>query len=1002
MANTRNMRETSESRGQVANKLLQEAKRIEARIMIMEDTVTINIKQVIQVASCELQEYIFEKFSMGIKEWNHIKEELSIDLAKGLEEERIREERIKAMDEMMVVMKDTLREEVKREMVRSRATVGTKYTYNRIRDQHNKECFVCGKPGHMARYCSSRKVGVNNGSKDKENKEINFSSEFCLVNYEKNRKRSKKGLQIGEIVEMYPMIFKNGKEKIEFKTGSKCYIRTEKGKRIVRKGQCIPQSLRSKTKEYFEDLLARGIIRKSISDWRNPIRAIEKPNGDVRVVSNLIGLNDLVEKDPYELATIRDVIRSTQGSNLFTVIDLKEGFYHIEIEEKHKYKTAFEFDGNVYEWNSMVMGFKNSPQIMQKTMNKILEGIRGNGVEVYMDDIVIHGNSSDKHDKLLIDVLERFKENGLRINERKIQFKKEEVELLGVTVNGWEMKPSEIKKNEALEYKTPENIRDLRRFLGLAGWFGNFIKNFAMMTEELTNSLKSNRKWVWTDNMDDEFKSIKEALRNMSELKIPDYTKEFRLRTDASDTGIGAILLQTNREGKWVPIQWASKKLTPAERRYTISEKEMLAVFWGVKKFEYELKGRRFEIMTDHKALEEIRSKPCFNNNRINRWIEKIQEFDFRIEYVKGENMTDVDALSRQYQEDKTEEEIRKEVNIENQKLGKERKHKILDNNIEYWEFSSGKRAEIPKSEDRDLLIIQTHEKLNHRGMKGTYYELKKNFYWPGMKDQLQKRLKECEICQIGNRKAKGGAVMVATSRKGEKFAIDIMKIGELGEYILVGIDYFTRVLYGRVLKERTSREIISGLEEWFRNENVPEMIISDNAKEFDSIEFKKWCSDNEIDHRKVSVESHGSNGRIERAIRTIREGVFKLEDRNIGNCIEKVIEIYNNTYHSGIRCTPREAVEEENTREETRWMNSEQGEYAKTFKKRAREKFDTGQEVMVAKRENLGNTLKSDSGRFLRQGIILEKCEGDSYILRLDDGKIIKKRHYDLKRKKK
>jgi hypothetical protein len=160
--------------------------------------------------------------------------------------------------------------------------------------------------------------------------------------------------------------------------------------------------------------------------------------------------------------------------------------------------------------------------------------------------------------------------------------------------------------------------------------------------------------------LEEEFIRMKGELHNMRELKIPDYRKEFRLRTDACDTGIAAILLQTNKEGKWMPIQWASKKLTPTERRYGISEKEMLAVVWGIKKFEYELRGRRFHLMTDHKALKEIRNKPFFNNNRINMWIEKIQEFDFSIEYVKGELMTDVSALSRQYQNQKTEIEIQR------------------------------------------------------------------------------------------------------------------------------------------------------------------------------------------------------------------------------------------------------------------------------------------------------------------------------------------------------
>lgn len=453
---------------------------------------------------------------------------------------------------MVGEMRDAVRAELKQEILRSRATVGPRFGSKQ--NQSNIECYVCGKVGHIARYCKQRKGEQKD--EDRENKSINYYKK-CLEYSKKNEniKRKKNGLQLTEIILMYPMIFNDCKGKIKFETGSKCYIRTEKGERIVRKGQCIPQSLRMKTKMYLNELESRGIIRKSNSDWRNPIRAIEKSNGDVRVVSNLIGLNDLVEKDPYGLPTIRDVIRATQGSEEFTVIDLKEGFYHIEIEEKHKYKTAFEFDGNIYEWNSMVMGFKNSPQIMQKTMNRILEGLREKGVEVYMDDIVIHGKNIEEHDKLSIEVLERFKKHNLRVNQHKIQFRKKEVIILGVTVDGQNMKPSELKKIEALDYKRPENVRELRRLLGLAGWFRSFICNFAIITEELTSALKKERKWCWTENMEDEFNSIKDALRNMNELKIPDYTKEFRLRTDACDTGIGAILLQTNNDGEWVPKQ---------------------------------------------------------------------------------------------------------------------------------------------------------------------------------------------------------------------------------------------------------------------------------------------------------------------------------------------------------------------------------------------------------------------------------------------------------------
>lgn len=194
----------------------------------------------------------------------------------------------------------------------------------------------------------------------------------------------------------FPRALGKGEGEIEYCTREKCEIKTKEGERTVRKGRIIPQALRGKTKKYLEILERRKIVRRSKSRWRNPIRAIEKPDGEVRIVGNLIGLNDLVEKDPYELPIMKQKIQATQGSKWFTVIDLKEGFYCIEIEEEDKHKTAFEVNGKVYEWNWMVMGFKNARQIVQRVMNGMLGDLLGNGVEVYMDDIVVHAKTAEE------------------------------------------------------------------------------------------------------------------------------------------------------------------------------------------------------------------------------------------------------------------------------------------------------------------------------------------------------------------------------------------------------------------------------------------------------------------------------------------------------------------------------------------------------------------------------------------------------------------------------
>ncbi|KAF9756151.1 Retrovirus-related Pol polyprotein from transposon 17.6, partial [Nosema granulosis] len=666
MANTRNQREASESRSQEARKLLNEAVRIDMRLRIMLEVERVDLRQVLEWASVDLQDFIFEKFLVGLRNWEEILKELQEKTKKEEEEEKERIERKEMIEQVYNEVLEEFRVKQREEKYRL-------YRQRRLAEQRT-ECFICKKTGHWARSCNLRRQEeIMSKQKNSFIRETSGNNGSKRMDF----KRVKTVNRLEDLVMKYPEVFKESNEKIKYLTGEKCAIHTKQGEKVVKRGQNVPHHLREKFEQYLNHLEKRGIIRRSKSEWRSPIRALEKPNGDVRLVSNLMALNELVEKDPYALPLIKDIIRATQGSEVFTVIDLKEGFYHVEIEEHHKHKTAFEVNGRVYEWNSMVMGYKNSPHIMQRVMNNVLDELRGKGVEIYMDDIVVHAKDARTHDLILEKVVIKFKESGLRVNPNKIQYKLEEVKLLGVTINGEDVRPNEIKKQETLEYRRPENVKELRRFLGLTGWFRDFIPNYAYRTARLTEALKKNVKWEWTEDMERAFYDLKQGLRDMQKLKIPDNNKSFRVRTDACDTGIGAILLQENKEGRWVPIQWASKMLTPTEKRYTISEKEMLAVLFGIKKFESDLRGRKFHLMTDHKALAEIRNKPFFNNNRINRWIEQIQEFDFTIEYVKGEMMTDADALSRQYEsvelfhEKKMKEDKKKDL-IQKQVKGKE------------------------------------------------------------------------------------------------------------------------------------------------------------------------------------------------------------------------------------------------------------------------------------------------------------------------------------------
>ncbi|KAF9750341.1 Retrovirus-related Pol polyprotein from transposon, partial [Nosema granulosis] len=302
---------------------------------------SVTIRQASALLGQDLEDFLIEKFLVRVKEWDEVLVELEKYVIE--EEELEREEIQKEVEaaEMVRVMKETIHEALAEEKTKRRAEVGPRIYY-RTRSI-GSECFVCGRTGHIARVCSLRRGRSEMDSSNDNNKKFNSlcvrGKEVLEIeergetgHKEEISKRFRSGMNLETVTKMFPEVLMASDRQIEYKTGEKCYIRTVRGEKVVRRGQIVSQSLRSKTKQYFLDLEARGIIRKSRSDWRNPIRAIEKPDGEVRVVSNLMGLNDLVEKDPYTLPTIRDIIQKTQGSNVFTVIDLKEGFYHIEIE----------------------------------------------------------------------------------------------------------------------------------------------------------------------------------------------------------------------------------------------------------------------------------------------------------------------------------------------------------------------------------------------------------------------------------------------------------------------------------------------------------------------------------------------------------------------------------------------------------------------------------------------------------------------------------------------
>lgn len=734
--------------------------------------------------------------------------------------------------------------------------------------------------------------------------------------------------------------------------GDECSIRTKEGEMVVSKTIAIKPKFIQSIKETVSELETKGIIRKSKSDWSNPIRPVIKPNGKIRLCMNMMALNDLVEKNIADIPDMNEIINGLSGAKYISVVDLKDGYFQIRVKESDRFKTAFCIDSIKYEWNRMPMGFTNAPGIFQKIMNFELKDYIGKGCFVYMDDIVIYGKNELEHDTVLVKIFNILDSKNFKVNLGKVQLKKQEVMLLGMLLDGRGIRMSEEHKEKIMSFGIPKSKKELQRFLGTVNYHRRFINKYSEKTEILYDLLKENRNMSeWTGIHTDTFNKIQDECNNNIKRYHPNYDNKLILETDASNTGIGAILYQLSKNNEKEVIVPISKKLLPSQMNWGITEKEVYALVWAVEKLERYIKGRKFHVITDHKAIEWIRIKKDFGNPRIQRWMECLQCYDFSVEYRKGEEMGEADALSRQY--------------------GPEPKKAVSDNQTQE--------------------IINAHVGVGHRGIDSTLYELRKRCTnWKNQRLHVKELINSCETCQRNRVKDSGGAEFITTSRKLEILGIDVLEIEN--DYYLVGIDYFTRFGVVEKLKNKESKEVIRVLEFWFNKHGNPEKVISDHGKEFNNDNFKDLCISKSIVHHMTSLESHQSNGRVERLHRTLRDLVRKHVNKckDMKELVDFAIQSYNKTRHSAIKITPEEAWNSIDTGN-LKNQNSKENPYARKFKKRFREAFIKKQIVGIKEAQNKKQNIK-----FNKTGIIREKLKNDSYLVQIGH-KFEKRSHRDL-----
>lgn len=410
------------------------------------------------------------------------------------------------------------------------------------------------------------------------------------------------------------------------------------------------ETLNKEIDKQITDLKKNKIIEDSDSPYNSPVWIVPKkpgPDGQKRwrMVMDFRRLNDLTIKDSYPLPNITSILDQLGGAQYFSILDLAMGFHQIKMHPDSKSKTAFSTPFGHYHFNRMPFGLKNAPSTFQRLVDRALSGLQNVELFVYMDDIVIYAKTLKEHTRKFTKLLERLDKAKLTLQPEKCLFLRKEVTYLGHVITKDGVKPDPQKVEAVRKFPRPRTPRNIKQFLGLAGYYRKFIKDFSIIAKPLSYLLKKEVKFKWTEAQDEAFNKLKDILCTHPLLQYPNFTKDFIVTSDASQYGIGGVLSQ-NFDGKILPVAYSSRTLIDAEINYSTIEKELLGILFSVESFRPYLFGRSFKLQTDHKPLIWLHNMKN-PNSRLLRWRHRLSEYDHDIEYIKGSKNTGADALSR-------------------------------------------------------------------------------------------------------------------------------------------------------------------------------------------------------------------------------------------------------------------------------------------------------------------------------------------------------------------
>jgi hypothetical protein len=605
-------------------------------------------------------------------------------------------------------------------------------------------------------------------------------------------------------------------------------------------------------KKQIQELLDKGVIMPSTSPCGSPIVLVPKKDGTWRMCVDFRALNKITVKNRYPLPRIDDLLDQLKDAKYFTKLDLRSGYHQIRIVEGDTWKTAFKTKQGLFEWMVMPFGLCNAPATFMRVMNDVLRPFLDDCVIVYLDDILIFSKSREEHVMHVKQVLDVLRKEKLFLKMSKCEFGKTSLIYLGHIVGGGELKIDPSKVKVILEWPKPNNVTEVRSFLGATQYWRKFIANFSSIAAPLHAVTSVKQVFQWGGKQQKAFDTLKETISSAPVLALPNLRQPFEIQTDASNYAMGAVLLQ---HGK--PICFHSETFNGVVINYPTYDKELYALVQSVKKWKHYLLGKETIIHTDHQPLQYLQSQTKLQQARHFRWMGFLQQFHLVIRYKKGIYNKVVDMLSRPIISASVilkHSPIMHESYVEQYALDADFKEVYAtlchSNHVEELDYHVhdnllyhlGKLC-IPQGE-RINIIREAHSSLiaGHFGVGKTVANLQRYCYWPKMNESVSRYVRGCSLCATSkpsNRKLGLYTPLPVPSRPWESISMDF--VGGLPmskknhDYLYVVVDRFSKMCILMPCKKQVTAEQMTQMffQHVWVHFGLPKSIISDRDSRF-------------------------------------------------------------------------------------------------------------------------------------------------------------------------